>query len=48
VAVTYQRADAIGCVLLGDGWRVAPSDELLGKLRNEFGTEQVRVVYRRS
>ena len=48
VAVTVERGDAVGRVLLGEGWRVAPSDELLGKLRNEFGSEQVRVVYRGS
>ncbi len=33
---------------LGADWRVAPSDELLQSLRNEFGAGQVGLHYRRS
>jgi DNA polymerase III subunit alpha len=48
VSIMYERGDAVGRLQLGDGWRVAPTDELLTKLRTAFGTEQVRVAYRRA
>jgi len=48
VAVTYERRDAVGRVVLGDEWRVSPSDDLLSKLRAEFGADHVHLAYRRA
>ena len=36
---------AQGRILLGENWRVTPSDELLKRLRREFGAERVSLVY---
>ncbi len=48
VAIAYRCHAAEGRLVLGAAWRVAPSDELLQSLRNEFGTGQVGLHYRRS
>jgi DNA polymerase-3 subunit alpha len=36
---------AAGRVVLGSAWRVDPSDELLGLLRREFGSDRVALAY---
>ena len=46
VAIAYRSQSAEGRVVLGADWRVAPSDELLQSLRNEFGAGQVGLQYR--
>ncbi|MCZ6852688.1 MAG: DNA polymerase III subunit alpha, partial [Gammaproteobacteria bacterium] len=50
VAVLYQAGDgqgtsAQGRILLGPQWNVRPSDDLLERLRSEFGVERVNVSY---
>jgi DNA polymerase-3 subunit alpha len=45
VSVAYTRQDAQAQVMLGDAWRVLPSDELIQNLRDCYGTEQVRLDY---
>ena len=36
---------AAGRVVLGASWRVNPSDELLSRLKHEFGTDRVALDY---
>ncbi|MAT82713.1 MAG: DNA polymerase III subunit alpha [Gammaproteobacteria bacterium] len=49
VAVLYQAGDgeagARGRITLGPDWHVRPSDDLLARLRSEFGDERVRLTY---
>jgi DNA polymerase-3 subunit alpha len=47
IAVAYRLRDAEGQVILGPQWRVVPSDEMLERLRAEFGAEQVHLRYPR-
>jgi DNA polymerase-3 subunit alpha len=48
VAIAYRSHEAEARLVLGAEWRVAPSDELLQSLRNEFGAGRVGLHYRRS
>ncbi|MES2916981.1 MAG: DNA polymerase III subunit alpha [Pseudomonadota bacterium] len=45
VRVRYRSSQAEGVLRLGEGWRVQASDELLKRLRQQFGTEAVEVLY---
>lgn len=46
VAVLYQtRERARGRIVLGPDWQVRPSDDLLARLRSEFGDERVTLSY---
>ncbi|MEQ8483415.1 MAG: DNA polymerase III subunit alpha [Pseudomonadales bacterium] len=50
VAVLYQTGNghgqrARGRILLGPDWQVKPSDDLLARLRTEFGSERVTLSY---
>jgi DNA polymerase-3 subunit alpha len=50
VAVLYQAGDghghrARGRILLGPDWQVKPSDDLLARLRSEFGDDRVSLTY---
>ncbi len=45
VVLDYQRRDARAEVMLGEDWRVQPSDELLQRLRDMVGEERVEMVY---
>ncbi len=49
VTVLYQTGDggvgARGRIVLGPEWRVRPSDDLLARLRSEFGDERVKLAY---
>ena len=45
VALRYTRPDAAATLRLGEGWRVEPTDELLLKLKDQFGGEAVRIRY---
>ena len=47
VSVCYSSHGAEGRVRLGSGWRVRGSDELLSRLRSEFGAESVAFHYSR-
>lgn len=45
VMVKLQRAASRGCIMLGDEWQVAPADDLIQKLKSEFGQRQVQLKY---
>lgn len=45
VAIDYSGASALGCVVLGDAWRVDATDALLGELRDAFGDDAVALGY---
>ncbi len=45
VFINYQRVDARANIVLGDQWRVQVVDELLQKLRNEFGKDCIQLGY---
>ncbi len=45
VCIAYSRVEAQARVPLGDNWRVEPSEELLGRLRDLVGPERVSVEY---
>ncbi len=45
VAVKYSNNAAVGDIILGDEWRVSPSDELLQNLREHYGSERVHLHY---
>ena len=45
VRVDYQQAGATAQIQLGAGWRVRPTDELIRRLDELVGREQIRVEY---
>ena len=45
VSVQYEGSDARARVRLGDQWQVSPSDELVQMLKDQFGKDQVSVIY---
>jgi hypothetical protein len=45
VRVLYSAPDARAEVSLGAEWRLSPSDEALGRLRERFGPERVLLRY---
>ena len=46
VVVHYERADSAGCIMLGRDWVVSPVDDLIQKLRLEYGKDTVSLDYR--
>jgi hypothetical protein len=46
--VNYERADSRGCIMLGQDWCVAPTDELIQRLRLTFGKDRVELDYRQA
>lgn len=46
VIVRYQRSDSIGCIILGQEWAVSPSDDLIQRLRLEYGKDKVVLSYK--
>jgi DNA polymerase-3 subunit alpha len=46
VMVRYQRADSIGCIMLGQDWVVSPADDLIQRLRLEYGKDKVVLSYK--
>ncbi len=46
VMVRYQRSDSIGCIMLGQEWAVSPSDDLIQRLRLEYGKDKVVLSYK--
>jgi hypothetical protein len=46
VMVRYQRADSVGCIMLGQEWTVSPADDLIQRLRLEYGKDKVVLSYR--
>lgn len=45
VALRYQASSAVAQIDLGREWQVAPTDELLQELRDEFGPDRVVLLY---
>ena len=48
VVINYQRPGARGCIMLGQDWIVSPTDDLLQRLRMEYGKDQVELGYKRT
>ena len=48
VMIHYHRSDFKGCIMLGQQWRVVISDDLIQKLKSEFGKDRVSVQYKRN
>ena len=48
VLINLQRADSKGCIILGEDWQVTPADELIERLKSEFGRTQVGLKYSKS
>ncbi len=46
VAVNYARCDAEARLRLGEAWRVEPCDDLLQRLKDDLGVDDVRLRYR--
>ncbi len=46
VAVCYARCDAEARLKLGEEWRVEPCDDLLHRLKEDLGVDDVRLRYR--
>jgi DNA polymerase III subunit alpha len=44
-SIDYQRSDALATITLSKQWRVKPVDELMQKLRNEFGKDSLVLGY---
>ena len=45
IAARYRREDAEGCIIFGQQWTVAVKDDMLQRLRSEFGKRQISVQY---
>ncbi len=45
VVLDYQRQGARAQLTLGENWRIQPSDELIQRLREMLGEEQVEMIY---
>jgi len=45
VRLRYRRPDAEAVLRLGEGWKVVPSEELLKRLRQYYGSAAVEVLY---
>ncbi len=45
VSIIYSRDNACGRLLLGDSWRVRPHDDLIDKLREQYGAGKVELEY---
>jgi DNA polymerase-3 subunit alpha len=46
VMVRYRRSDSIGCIMLGQEWTVSPADDLIQRLRIEYGKDKVVLSYK--
>ncbi|MEI8054846.1 MAG: DNA polymerase III subunit alpha [bacterium] len=46
VFIAYNNGEAIAKLALGDKWKVYPKEELLIKLKNQFGATNISLVYR--
>lgn len=45
VIVNYHSRQATGCIMLGNEWRVKPTEELIQGLRQEYGKKSVKLEY---
>ncbi len=48
VMIDLQRSTSKGCIMLGEQWQVTPADELIERLKSEFGRTQVGLKYNKS
>ncbi len=48
VMIDLQRATSKGCIMLGEQWQVTPADELIERLKSEFGRTQVGLKYNKA
>lgn len=46
VMVRYQRVNSIGCIMLDQEWSVSPEDDLIQRLRQEYGKDKVVLSYK--
>ncbi len=47
VVVNYQRNDSRGCIILGSQWKVSPAEDLIQRLKSEFGKDKLEIKYSR-
>ncbi|MDP6098234.1 MAG: DNA polymerase III subunit alpha [Gammaproteobacteria bacterium] len=45
VVIQYERSGSRGCIMLGKEWAVSPSDDLIQKLRREYGKDKIVLDY---
>jgi DNA polymerase-3 subunit alpha len=45
VVIQYERSGSRGCIMLGQEWAVSPSDDLIQKLRREYGKDKIVLDY---
>jgi DNA polymerase-3 subunit alpha len=45
VAIEYHTPGASSVLQLGEGWRLKPADELIGRLRRRIGPDRVKLLY---
>ncbi len=45
VVIDYCRSDAKGRLVLGQGWKIKPTDDLLQNLRDVYGRDKVSLLY---
>ena len=45
MCIQYNSGSESTLLMLGEDWRVQPSEELLSRLRNMLGEDDVRLVY---
>ena len=48
VLINLQRPSSKGCIILGEDWQVTPADELIERLKSEFGRTQVGLKYNKA
>ncbi|MEX2468627.1 MAG: DNA polymerase III subunit alpha [Pseudohongiellaceae bacterium] len=48
VVLHVRRANSKGCIMLGENWQVAPSDDLIQRLKSEFGRNNVDLKYQKA
>ena len=48
VVINYQRPGSRGCIMLGKDWVVSPTDDLLQRLKIEYGKDQVELDYKQT
>ncbi len=46
IVINYERSDSRGCIMLGQDWLVSPADDLIQRLRMEYGKDKVALDYR--
>ena len=47
VVVNLQRQTSKGCIMLGRDWLISPNDDLIQKLRSEYGKDKVVLAYKK-